>query len=61
MAQEMNPSDVPGRLLNDQGCGMISRRKVLRILGVAAAGSLLMLAVGFAVFQRLSPRHVHYL
>lgn len=33
----------------------------LLVLGVAAGGSLLMLAVGFAVFQRLSPRHVHYL
>ncbi|HUJ25623.1 MAG TPA: ABC transporter permease [Myxococcales bacterium] len=33
----------------------------LPALGVATAGSLAMLAFGFAVFQRLSPRHIHYL
>ncbi len=33
----------------------------LSVLGVATGGSLLMLAVGLAVFQRLAPRHVHYL
>jgi catechol 2,3-dioxygenase-like lactoylglutathione lyase family enzyme len=38
MAQEMNLSDLAGRVLNDDGRGMMSRRKVLRILGVAAAG-----------------------
>jgi lipopolysaccharide transport system permease protein len=33
----------------------------LSVLGVATGGSILMLAVGLAVFQRLAPRHVHYL
>jgi lipopolysaccharide transport system permease protein len=33
----------------------------LSVLGVATGGSLFMLALGFAVFQRLAPRHIHYL
>jgi ABC-type polysaccharide/polyol phosphate export permease len=33
----------------------------LPVVGVASASALLSLAVGFAVFQRLSPRHIHYL
>src|SRR5207248_2648092 len=33
----------------------------LPVLGVAVGGSLAMLLFGLAVFQRLSPRHIHYL
>jgi len=33
----------------------------LSVLGFASAGSLAMLAIGLAVFQRLAPRHIHYL
>jgi ABC-type polysaccharide/polyol phosphate export permease len=33
----------------------------LASLGIASLESLLMLAVGFAVFHRLAPRHIHYL
>jgi hypothetical protein len=33
----------------------------LQTTGIAAAAALLALAVGFGVFQRLSPRHIHYL
>jgi lipopolysaccharide transport system permease protein len=32
-----------------------------RSIGIAAAASLLMLAVGYRIFQRLAPRHIHYL
>ena len=31
------------------------------VLGVATAGSLVMLSFGLAVFQKLSPRHIHFL
>jgi ABC-type polysaccharide/polyol phosphate export permease len=33
----------------------------LASLGIASLESALMLAVGFAVFHRLAPRHIHYL
>ena len=32
-----------------------------RTIGIAAASSLVMLLVGYRVFQRLAPRHIHYL
>ncbi|HTO99069.1 MAG TPA: ABC transporter permease [Myxococcales bacterium] len=33
----------------------------LQATGIAAASALAALALGFAVFRRLSPRHIHYL
>ena len=33
----------------------------LKVTAVAAASALVALSVGFAVFQRLAPRHIHYL
>ena len=33
----------------------------LPVLGIASLESALMLAVGFLVFHRLAPRHIHYL
>jgi ABC-type polysaccharide/polyol phosphate export permease len=33
----------------------------LQVLGVASAGAIAMFIFGLAVFQRLSPRHIHYL
>jgi len=32
-----------------------------QVVGVAIAAAALLLVIGFAVFQRLSPRHIHYL
>ncbi len=32
-----------------------------RTVGIAAAGSAFMLLVGYKIFERLSPRHIHYL
>ncbi len=37
------------------------RLPALPVLAVASVESALMLAVGFAVFHRLEPRHIHYL
>jgi len=33
----------------------------VQVVGVAVAAAALLLVLGFAVFQRLSPRHIHYL
>jgi ABC-type polysaccharide/polyol phosphate export permease len=33
----------------------------LQTTGVASAAAVIVLAIGYAVFQRLSPRHIHYL
>jgi ABC-type polysaccharide/polyol phosphate export permease len=33
----------------------------LQTIGIASAAALAMLVLGYAVFQRLSPRHIHYL
>jgi len=37
------------------------RLPAAQVVGVAIAAAALLLVIGFAVFQRLSPRHIHYL
>jgi len=37
------------------------RLPAAQVVGIAVAAAALLLVLGFAVFQRLSPRHIHYL
>ena len=38
-----------------------ARMPDLQTIGIAAGSSVLMLLAGFKIFQRLAPRHIHYL
>ena len=37
------------------------RLPAAQVVGISVAAAALLLVLGFAVFQRLSPRHIHYL
>ncbi|HEY4770107.1 MAG TPA: ABC transporter permease [Myxococcales bacterium] len=59
LALRLNPLSYLFALVRDPI--FYGRLPAAHVAGVAVAAAALLLVLGFAVFQRLSPRHIHYL